>query len=98
LVQLDLTKELLDEVSRADTSALAKLFGSPSSPVEMLPEAAMAVAATRSAEPLPAEPGPTWTKPGACDAWRPKEPVWDANSYRISPPHRSGFSGEIAVT
>jgi hypothetical protein len=40
---------------------------------------------------LPAGPRLTWSKPGASKDWQPKEPVWDANGYRISPPHRFVF-------
>ena len=49
-------------------------------------------AETPSAELLPAEPGPIWSQPGveAFDLHL-EVPRWDANGYRISPPHRSGF-------
>jgi hypothetical protein len=49
---------LLEELGRADTATLARLFGLPSAPAE-----------------LPAEPGPTWPKPGASDDWQSQEPV-----------------------
>jgi hypothetical protein len=63
----ELVAGLLAELARADTWALAKLFGSlPSTPAEPPPAVALATAETPAAE-QPAEPGPTWgPRPLSC--------------------------------
>jgi hypothetical protein len=73
-----LTSELLEELGRADTATLAKLFG---------------VSAPPSAEQPPVElllkPGPTWWSESP--SRRDEEPRWDSNGYRLNPPPRNVF-------
>jgi hypothetical protein len=77
-----LTSELLEELGRADTATLAKLFG-----VSALPSAEQP-----PVELLSAKPGPTWSSPvSESPSRRDEEPRWDSNGYRLNPPPRNVF-------
>jgi hypothetical protein len=77
-----LTRELLEELGRADTATLAKLFGVSAPPSAEQPPVEL----------LSAKPGPTWSSPVSESPSRPdEEPRWDSNGYRLNPPPRNVF-------
>jgi hypothetical protein len=100
----ELVAELLRELGRCDTSALAKLFGSPIGAHGQVSAdhaaPADAQAAGRGeiphAETGPAdEARPTWSKPAVelanLQQLNPPEPKWDERGFRISPKLPSSF-------
>jgi hypothetical protein len=81
LKESGLTRELLEELGRADTATLAKLFGVSAPPSAEQPPVEL----------LSAKPGPTWSSVSESPSRRDEEPRWDSNGYRLNPPPRNVF-------